>query len=51
MAVAEASGRMTPQAQARAEAAMAARRAPEALDIRAAEEELSALMGGEVYVG
>lgn len=51
VAVAEASGRMTPQAQARAEAALAARRAPETLDIRAAEEELSALMGGEVYGG
>ena len=51
MAVAEASGRMNAAAQARAEAALAARRAPAALDIRAAEEELSALMGGEVYVG
>jgi len=50
-AVAEAAGEMTDAAQARAEAALAARRAPEALDISAAEEELSALMGGEVYVG
>ena len=51
VAVAEASGAMTPAAQARAEAALAARKAPEPLDIDAAEAELSALMGGEVYVG
>jgi len=51
VAVARAAGRMTAAAQARAEAALAARRAPEALDIDAAEAELSALMGGEVYVG
>ncbi len=49
--VAEAAGRMTAAAQARAEAALAARQAPEALDIRAAEEELAALMGGRVYGG
>ncbi|TDK51959.1 glycoside hydrolase family 3 N-terminal domain-containing protein [Antarcticimicrobium luteum] len=51
IAVAEASGTMGAAAQARAEAALAARRAPGTLDIRAAEEELSALMGGEVYGG
>ncbi|MDX2484253.1 MAG: glycoside hydrolase family 3 N-terminal domain-containing protein [Pseudodonghicola sp.] len=51
IAVAEASGEMGALAQARAEAALAARHAPGALDIRAAEEELSALMGGQVYGG
>ena len=45
-AVAEAAGRMSPAAQARAEAAMACRRAPLALDIRAAESDLSGLMRG-----
>ncbi len=51
VAVADAAGAMTPTAQAGAEAALAARRVPEPLDIDAAEAELSALMGGEVYVG
>ena len=51
MAVAEAAGGMTAAAQARADAALAARRTPEPLDIPAAEAELSALMGGEVYGG
>lgn len=45
-AVAEAAGRMTPAAQARAEAALACRRAPLPLDIRAAESDLSDLMRG-----
>ncbi|AVO39127.1 glycoside hydrolase family 3 N-terminal domain-containing protein [Pukyongiella litopenaei] len=49
VAVADAAGRMGPRAQARAEAALAARRDPEPLDIGAAEVELSRLMGGEVY--
>ncbi len=49
VAVADAAGRMGPQAQARAEAALAARHDPEPLDIAAAEAELSRLMGGEVY--
>lgn len=49
VAVADAAGRMGPQAQARAEAALAARHDPEPLDIAAAEAELSCLMGGEVY--
>ncbi|MFV1493621.1 beta-N-acetylhexosaminidase [Phaeobacter sp. JH18-32] len=48
-AVAEASGQMSVAAQARAEQAEAARRAPAPLDITAAEAELSALMGGQVY--
>jgi len=51
VAVADAAGVMTDAAQARAEAALAARKTPEPLDIDAAEAELSALMGGEVYVG
>ncbi|WP_028092041.1 beta-N-acetylhexosaminidase [Pseudodonghicola xiamenensis] len=50
-AVAEAAGEMTETAQARAEAALAARQAPETLDIQAAEDELSRLMGGQVYGG
>ena len=48
-AVAEAAGEMTPAAQARAERAEAARRSPAMLDTAAAEAELSALMGGQVY--
>ncbi|MFS4582809.1 beta-N-acetylhexosaminidase [Phaeobacter sp. C3_T13_0] len=48
-AVAEAAGEMTATAQARAERAEAARRNPAPLDITAAEAELSALMGGQVY--
>jgi beta-N-acetylhexosaminidase len=45
-AVAGAAGRMTPQAQARAEAALACRRPPLPLDIAAAEADLSRLMRG-----
>ncbi|MFW8592751.1 beta-N-acetylhexosaminidase [Cribrihabitans neustonicus] len=48
-AVAEASGRMTEAAQTRAEAALAMRKPPRGLDIQAAEDELAALMGGQVY--
>jgi len=50
-AVAEAAGEMTETAQTRAEAALAARQTPEPLDIQAAEDELSRLMGGLVYGG
>lgn len=46
---AQAAGEMTEAAQIRAERAVAARRVPAELDITAAEEELSALMGGLVY--
>ncbi|WP_291731000.1 beta-N-acetylhexosaminidase [Leisingera sp. F5] len=49
IAVAEAAGPMTEAAQTRADAALAARRAPAALDILSAERELAALMGGQVY--
>ncbi|MEW2911586.1 beta-N-acetylhexosaminidase [Leisingera sp. JC11] len=49
IAVAEAAGAMTAAAQTRAEAALAARRPPADLDIQAAEDELAALMGGQVY--
>lgn len=48
-AVAQAAGEMTEAAQTRAERALAARHTPVELDIDAAEEELSALMGGLVY--
>lgn len=48
--VAHAAGRMTPQAQARADAALAARRAPDPLDIPGAEADLLRLMRGKVYV-
>lgn len=48
-AVAGAAGRMGPVAAARAEAALAARRAPAPLDIDAAEAELARLMRGQVY--
>ncbi len=47
--VAEAAGQMSAPAQTRAERALAARRAPEPLDIDAAEAELARLMGGHVY--
>ena len=46
IAVAEACGEMSEQAQRRAEAALQARRTPEALDIQAAEADLSSLMQG-----
>lgn len=48
-AVVETVGTMTDQAQARAEQVFAQQSAPEPLDIQAAEDELSALMGGQVY--
>ncbi len=44
-AVAEAAGRMTPAGQARAEAALAQRRTPDAVDITALEAQLSAMLG------
>ncbi|HBS51170.1 MAG TPA: beta-hexosaminidase, partial [Rhodobacteraceae bacterium] len=47
--VAEAAGRMGAAAQARAEAALAARQTPAALDIEATEADLARLMGGQVY--
>ncbi len=47
--VAEAAGEMGQAAQARAEAALAARRVPRELDIAAAEADLARLMGGQVY--
>ena len=49
IAVAEAAGRMTEAAQTRADRALAARKPPADLDIQAAEDELAALMGGQVY--
>ncbi len=49
--VLEAAGAMTGSAQIRADKALAQRVAPQALDIPAAEAELSALMGGQVYAG
>lgn len=48
--IADASGEMTEQAQARAEAALAQRTAPHEIDIPAAEAELEALLSGPVYV-
>ncbi|MCR9127659.1 MAG: beta-N-acetylhexosaminidase [Rhodobacteraceae bacterium] len=48
-AVAEAAGEMSDAAQARAEAALAARRSPDDIDIPDLEAQLSALMGGQVY--
>ncbi len=47
--VAEAAGAMNPTAQARAVAALGARRPPLELDIEAAEAELAALTGGQMY--
>ncbi|WP_037316165.1 beta-N-acetylhexosaminidase [Ruegeria halocynthiae] len=49
--VLEAAGQMTVPAQKRAEKALSMRQKPAELDIQAAEAELSALMGGQVYVG
>ncbi|SDW31695.1 beta-N-acetylhexosaminidase [Ruegeria halocynthiae] len=49
--VLEAAGQMTEAAQARADRALAHRQPPQELDILAAEAELSALMGGQVYAG
>jgi len=50
-AAAGAAGRMSAQAQARAERALALRQPPGELDIPAAEAELSRVMGGQVYDG
>nr|WP_217356380.1 beta-N-acetylhexosaminidase [Ruegeria arenilitoris] len=47
--VLEAAGEMTEQGGKRAEKALAMRQKPVELDIQAAEAELSALMGGQVY--
>ncbi len=47
--VLEAAGEMTDRAQSRAEKALSMRQKPAELDIPAAEAELSALMGGQVY--
>ncbi|WP_171129961.1 beta-N-acetylhexosaminidase [Ruegeria sp. HKCCA6707] len=47
--VLQAAGEMTQAAQSRAERALAMRKPPQELDIDAAEAELSALMGGQVY--
>ncbi len=47
--VLEAAGEMTEAAQARTDRALAMRQQPQELDIPAAEAELSALMGGQVY--
>lgn len=49
-AVAAASGTMDAQGLERAERALAQRQPPKPLDTEAAEEELTALMGGKVYV-
>ena len=50
-AVADAAGRFDDAGQARAEAALAARRAPEEVDISALEAKLRAMSGGDVYGG
>lgn len=47
--VAQAAGEMSDAAQRRASAALALRKTPQPLDISAAEDELSALMSGQVY--
>lgn len=47
--VAEASGRMTPAAQTRAERALAARRTPDPVDISALDAQLEALLNGRRY--
>ncbi|WP_299661002.1 beta-N-acetylhexosaminidase [uncultured Ruegeria sp.] len=49
--VLRAAGEMSNMAQARADRALAQRLPPQELDIQAAEAELSALMGGQVYAG
>lgn len=49
-AVADACGEMSDAAQARAEAAIAARSTPDHIDIPVLEAELEALLGGSVYV-
>jgi beta-N-acetylhexosaminidase len=48
-AVAEASGRMTPAAQTRAERALAARRTPDPVDISALDAQLEALLNGRLH--
>lgn len=50
-AVAECAGRLDAAGQARAEAAMAARRTPTEVDIPALETKLSAMCGGQTYGG
>ncbi|MFD0858173.1 beta-N-acetylhexosaminidase [Roseovarius aquimarinus] len=50
-AVAEAAGRLDAAGQARAEAALAARRTPTEVDISALEAKLSAMSGGVAYGG
>lgn len=50
VAVAQAAGQMNAAAQARADAAILARKAPLAIDIPAVEADLEALLGGAVYV-
>ncbi|MEM7090119.1 MAG: glycoside hydrolase family 3 N-terminal domain-containing protein, partial [Pseudomonadota bacterium] len=47
--VMQAAGQMSAAAQSRADRALAMRTSPRELDIQAAEAELSALMGGQVY--
>jgi beta-N-acetylhexosaminidase len=47
--VADASGRMTPAAQARAERALAARHAPDFVDIAALDAQLEALLDGRLH--
>ncbi len=49
MEVATAAGQMTDAAQARADAALAMRHAPDDIDISAADAELEALLGGAVH--
>ncbi|NUH64430.1 glycoside hydrolase family 3 protein [Sulfitobacter sp. S0837] len=48
-AVAEAAGEMTPEAQIRAERAMAARRRPDEIDIDALNAQFDALLGGALH--
>ncbi|SEK30158.1 beta-N-acetylhexosaminidase [Roseovarius nanhaiticus] len=50
-AVADAAGRLDAAGQARAEAALAARRMPTEVDISALEAKLSAMSGGDAYGG
>ena len=49
-AVADAAGRMTPAAQSRAEATLAARQTPDEVDIPALEAHLEALLNGPMHV-
>jgi beta-N-acetylhexosaminidase len=50
-AVADVAGRLNATGQARAEAALAARRTPDMVDIPALEATLSAMCAGQIYVG